>query len=215
MSTLTPAGPVPARDAASSAELFGHRRGWLVGNLPVAMQEDPFLARFVTIFEELASVTRGAVEGVDLVADVTVTPPAVVRHLGSWVGAPALHERLPVDVQRRIVQAAGATLRWRGTAYALGTLLAAVTGGWVDVDDPGTVVREGDGPRVPVPVVVRLEHCGHLREDDLVALVRAEVPAHVPVVVLVAGEMVWPVPGDAPRDGAVVTPTTDDGQVTP
>jgi phage tail-like protein len=200
---MTALVPATQADTRSVADRLGFGSGWLLANLPMSMQEDHLLARFVGLFEEMASTTRFAVEGTEHTADVTVTPAEVVRYLGAWVTAPALHEQLPADVQRRIVRAAGSSLAWRGTAHALATLLEAVTGGWVDIDDAGCVSRDGEAPKERLPVVVRLERTGHLREDELVALIRAEVPAHVPTVVLIDGEVVWPVPAGATTNRTV------------
>jgi hypothetical protein len=81
---------------------------------------------------------------------------------------------------------------WRGTAHALTTMLEAITRGPVRVHDPGGVYRDGESVSSRAPVVVDVVSCGHLRPDELVEVVRAEVPAHVALVVRVAGDVVWP-----------------------
>ena len=177
---------VSRRDKPQSVQL-GFPAGWLVGSLPAVMQEDPFLTRFVTMFEEIASTVRYAVEKTSDVADVTVTPAPMVRYLGQWVQAPGIHQELPVTKQREIVRAAGETMPERGTARALERLLGAVTGGAVTVHDSGGVFADGKAPIGPATVVVRIETTGHLNDTDVRNLVRAEVPAHIPVEVFFTG----------------------------
>ncbi len=175
------------------ADRFGYGAGWLVGNLPVVMAEDPFLARFVTIFEEIASSVRYGADSCVAASDVTIASPTMLRFLAGWIGAPDLGADLPLDDQRRIVRAAGAALRWRGTAVALASLLEAVTGGPVDVDDPGGVFPDGGAPAEgPSVVVVRTAGTGRLRPHELVELVRNEVPAHLPIAVIADSEVLWP-----------------------
>lgn len=187
-------GPVPARSSLgtfrSRAEALGYGRGWLLRNLPVVMQEDELLARVVTVFEEIATTTRHAVVSVDRAADLSTTTPGMVDYLGSWIGAPHGGHAADVAHHRRIVAAAGATLGGRGTAGALRALLAAVTGGPVEVVDPGGVRREARAERRPV--VVRVTTCGTLRPAELVALVRDEVPAHVGCEIWMGEEQLWP-----------------------
>lgn len=200
---------------ADRAERFGYGRGWLVGSMPMVMQEDALLSRFVTIFEELASTVRYGVDRCDLVADAAVTAAPMVRYLGGWVGAVGATPELEVSRQREIVRVTGATLAWRGTARGVRQLLEAITGGPASVSDGGSVRRDPRPGKVSVgnvsvgnvsvgtasarasagyapvlPVVVRLATSGHLRADEVVAIVRDEVPAHLPIVVLVAGELV-------------------------
>jgi phage tail-like protein len=163
---------------------LGYRDGWLVGALPVVMQEDDLMRRFVTIFEEIASSVRYAVEKSDDVADLAVAPLPMVRYLGEWVQAPAMHAGLPASLQRDIVRACGATLPERGTASALTTLLEAITGSPVTVHDSGGVFAEGQAPIGPSMVVVRVAGTGHLSESELRSVIRAEVPAHITVEVV-------------------------------
>lgn len=165
--------------------------GWLVGQLPVGMRDDDMLVRFTTIFERLGSTLRAGADGVDHVADPTVTTPGMLAYMGRWLGYDLIDERaagahLPVDRQREILRALGRALPMRGTATGLRTILEAVTGGPVEVTDPGGVTRD-DGP-LPPPggdVHVRVSSTGHLRHHELRELVRDEVPAHLVVHLVV------------------------------
>lgn len=153
--------------------------GWLVGQLPVGMRDDDMLVRFTTIFERLGATLRAGADGVEHVADPTVTSPAMLAYLGRWLGYDVLDERLSTDRQRRIIAALGTNLPRRGTAAGLSMLLRAVTAGPVVVEDPGAIVDCDQTLPSSGPVVVRVTSTGHLREHELLALIRDEVPAHL------------------------------------
>jgi len=185
-------GGLPIATSQRLAERLGYGTGWLTGVLPLGMQGDEFLVRFVSIFEEVATTMRSAADSVSRAADIDVTTPGMVRYLGAWVGALALDARLPLDHQREIARATGATLGRRGTASAVCTVLSALTRAPVDVDDDGGVYREGSAPTSSGTVRVRATSLGHLREQELVDLVLMIVPANLAVVVECAGTVLYP-----------------------
>lgn len=154
--------------------------GWLVGQLPMGMREDDFFVRFSTIFERVAETVRAGADAVEYVADPTVTPLPMLAFLGSWMGVDLVDPRLEPEVQREIVRCLGATLTRRGTAAALTELLEGLTGGEVRVVDPGGVVAD-DAVASGTAVEVHLTSCGHLRPQEIDAIIRAEVPAHIPL----------------------------------
>lgn len=192
MSELVPATGMPITTSDREAERLGYGVGWLTGNLPLGMQVDPMLVKFVSIFEEVASTLRADADSVRYAADVDITSPEMVRYLGSWVGALALHPDLTLERQREIVRATGATLGRRGTAGAIATVLKALTGGDVEVDDDGGVFREGRAPKVSGTVTIKVDQRGHLREHEVVELVLSMVPAHLVVTIECAGRTLYP-----------------------
>jgi phage tail-like protein len=162
--------------------------GWLVGQLPVGMRDDDLLVRFTTIFERLGGTLRASADGIERIADPTVTTPAMLAYLGRWLGYDVLDEHLPTEHQRQIVAALGRALPWRGTAAGLRMLLEAITDGPVTVIDPGAVVGPDDSNHDPSTWVVEVHvtSTGHLREHELADLVRDEVPAHLGVSLIIA-----------------------------
>lgn len=162
--------------------------GWLVGQLPVGMRDDDLLVRFTTIFERLGGTLRANADGIERIADPTVTTPGMLAYLGRWLGYDVLDEQLPTEHQRQIVAALGRALPWRGTAPGLRLLLEAITDGPVSVIDPGGVVGPDEPQREPSTwvVEVRVTSTGHLREHELADLVRDEVPAHLGVSLIIA-----------------------------
>ncbi|MCU1504650.1 MAG: phage tail protein [Ilumatobacteraceae bacterium] len=189
---LTSRAGQPATTRHRLSEQLGYGAGWLVGALPLGMQGDDFLVRFLSIFEEVATTLRASADSIARVADVDVTSPEMVRYLGEWVTAPALDSRLALQKQRHIVHATGATIGHRGTAAALRAVLGAITGDAVDVVDEGGVYREGEAPKGPGTVTIRTTSAGHLRDGELVELILSSVPAHVQVVVECAGRTLYP-----------------------
>lgn len=159
--------------------------GWLVGQLPVGMRDDDMLVRFTTIFERLGTSLRAGADGVEHVADPTVTFPAMLGYLGRWLGYDLLDDDLDLSRQRGIISALGRALPVRGTRAGLVAILEAVTGGPVVVDEPGGVLGADEDPGDLGPVVVRVTSTGHLRDHELHALVRDEVPAHLPVEIVI------------------------------
>jgi phage tail-like protein len=185
-------GGLPVTTSERLAERLGYGAGWLTGVLPLGMQGDEFLVRFVSIFEEVASTMRSAADSITRVADVDVTTPGMVRYLGSWVGALAMDSRLPLEHQRAIARATGATLGRRGTADGVRIVLTALTGAPVEVVDDGGVFREGEAPPSSGAVRVRATSLGHLREQELVDLVLGAVPAHLEVTVECGDTVLYP-----------------------
>ena len=161
-------------------------QGWMAGQLPVGLREDDFFLRFTMIFERLAGTLRSGADNVQYVSDSAVTPLEVLGYLGRWMGVDLVDSRLDPEVQREIVSALGRTLTRRGTAGALKEMLEAVTGGRVTVIDPGAVIGDEELP-ISRPVEVLVSDCGHLRPHEVEAIVRDEVPAHIPVNVRISG----------------------------
>lgn len=164
-----------------------YRDGWLVGQLPVGMRDDDLLVRFTTIFERLGATLRAAADGTEHIADRTVTVPGMLDFMSRWFGPGVLDPGLEVQRQRRVLLALGRALPRRGTAEGLRILLEALTGDRVEILDPGGVGRAGERPGHDGVVEVRVTSTGHLREHELAALVRDEVPVHLGVRFIVTG----------------------------
>jgi hypothetical protein len=107
--------------------------------------------------------------------------------MSRWFGPGVLDPELEVSRQRQVLVALGRALPRRGTAIGLELLLEAITGERVTVIDPGGVGREGELSRHDGVVEVHVAGSGHLREHELAALVRDEVPAHLGVRLVVTG----------------------------
>jgi phage tail-like protein len=177
------------------------RDDWLLGQLPMGMLEDDFFARFVGIFQHVATSFLEGVDNFDNIVDVTVAPETVVRWLGAWLGVDSIDSSLPHELQRRIVMESGKILAWRGTRRGLQRFLEVISGGAVEIEETGGVFAEGEAPRRPATVVMRVQSTGWMPESDFVELVRDELPAHVQFGLFVGDRQLWP---PAPVPTAVV-----------
>ena len=59
---------------------------WMLDQLPVAMVEHDFFARFVSIFQELGTTLLEDADTVEHVPDVTLTPAGLLPYLAGWSG---------------------------------------------------------------------------------------------------------------------------------
>jgi len=160
---------------------------WLLAQLPVAMTEDDFLARFVHIFQDVGDTLLHQVDNLRHLADVTVAPDSMVRLMGAWLGLDWIDPSLPDHLQRLIVSEYAKGLVWRGTSVGLQRLLTAVTRRPVAVNDSGGVYAEGEAPNHPPHVVVEVSTAPWITANDLLRIVRSELPATVTFELLVDG----------------------------
>ncbi|GAA1621622.1 phage tail protein [Georgenia ruanii] len=179
------------------------RPQWLVSQLPPGMLTDDFFTRFVAIFQAQADTLLAHAENLPHLADPTITPPAMLRWLGEWIGLDGVDAAMPEQVQRRLVAGAARILARRGTAAGLQEFLELFSGGPATVTDGGGVWAEGEAPADTAWVVMKVTSTGVLEEADFVALVQDEVPAHVRAELWVGSRRVWPGDGDRPVAVAV------------
>lgn len=173
--------------------MTGRPADWLLRQLPYGMLSEDFFVRFVSIFQEQGGTLLQHADNLPYLADVDVTPTAMVRQMGHWLGMPGIDTSYPAATQRRILRTAAQTLQWRGTVRGLTHLLELYSGGPVHVIESGGVYGEGAAPDGPAWAVLEVDSTGPLSESDFLALVLDEVPAHVQVEVRVASRTVWPV----------------------
>jgi phage tail-like protein len=152
---------------------------WLINQLPVGMLQSDFFVRFVSIFQELGSKLMDDADLVEHVADATVTPVPMISHLASWIGVDTIDASLPEALQRVILASSAKALAHRGTVSGLRGYLEMLSGGPAEVIDGGGVWPEGNAPQDVAWVRMTVQGTGHLSEDEFVAMVRDEVPAHV------------------------------------
>lgn len=155
------------------------RDDWLLAQLPVAMTEDDFLARFVAMLQTISDSVLHHVDNVEHLVDVAVAPDQMVRAVGSWLGLDWVDPSLPDQVQRTIVSKYAKALLWRGTTSGLRTLLEAMTGAPVAVRDSGGVFAADTAPRNHPHVVIEAQPSPWITAADMLRIVRAELPAAV------------------------------------
>lgn len=171
--------PLPPLRRESRVGKLPRRPDWLLSQLPVGMLQSDFFVRFVSIFQELGGTLMDGADLVDHVADQTVTPVPMISHLASWIGVDTIDASLPEVLQRLVLSSSAKTMARRGTRAGLQQYLELLSGGPAAVEDGGGVWPEGDAPKDPAWLRMSVRSTGHLGEDEFVAMVRDEIPAHV------------------------------------
>jgi phage tail-like protein len=172
------------------------RSTWLIDQLPGCMASDPLLRRFVTIFQLIADDMCDRIDDVQYAIEPGLAPPAFRHWLTGWLGIPGLDHSTSTILERDLIEATGRSLRQRGTAAGLHSLLVAITGEPVTICDSGRVFR-GDDPEEAAAPSGRLVHIevpttGEMDEREFIAFVRRELPAHAGLELFVGGERVFP-----------------------
>ena len=147
---------------------------------------DPFLPRFVQIFEDVAETVLGRVDGLEHLLDPAVCPEPLLPWLGGWLGLET--DGLPPAIQRRLAGLSGRLLSSRGTAGNLTALVAALTGATPRVRDSGGVLPPDEQrPAMPKEVIVEVSTTAPLTPAQLEATLRREIPADAELVLRVGG----------------------------
>jgi phage tail-like protein len=156
---------VPVRQSPTAWQRpMARRDDWLLYQLPVAMTDDSFFVRFLSIFQEVSNTVLHTVDNIPHLFDTAVAPDRLVRAIGSWLGIDWIDPSLPIRLQRDIVRNYASIVPWRGTAFGLERLLTAVTQGEVRVEDSGGVYRQGEAPYAAPHVKVTLSPEGWIEE---------------------------------------------------
>lgn len=171
---------------------------WLVNQLPVGMLGSDFFVRFVSIFQELAETLMDGADQIEHIPDWAVAPAPQLPYLASWIDVRTVDPSLPEQVQRVILRSSAKALALRGTRRGLEEYLRMLcTGsdgagdpGAVRVEDGGGVWPEGGAPDDVAWVTMHVPGTGHLSEDEFVALIRDEIPAHVRAELYIDGRRV-------------------------
>lgn len=167
--------------------------GWLLGQLPAAMQRDKAIAILVTGLEQVANSVRREVNEIPEYFDIPSTSVEFVRWMGSWLDVVVEAEN---DTEanrdqriRRTASVAGAAFRRRGTRQTLEELISAVTGETVTVIDPGGLFRAGE--TINSTVEVSMPDLGGISAPALVRLIEQETPIDLRIELSVAGEVIY------------------------
>lgn len=169
------------------------RDDWLTHQLPVGMAEDDFLFRFLSIFQRVSDTVMHQIDTLPHMADATVAPPEMVREMARWIGIDWVDSSLDDRLQREIVLEYAQIISWRGTKRGLRRLLRLLSGGAeVEVTDSGGVFPEGEAPAATPHVRLDMASAGWNSVDDLIRIIRHELPANASFDLFIAGEPVWP-----------------------
>jgi phage tail-like protein len=117
---LATPGPMPVRSA-------GGERSTYLQYLPAPYQGDPFMGRFLMIFERILGPIERTIDTLPAMFDPRLAPSELLPWLASWVGV-ELDENWPESRQRQLILWAARLYRWRGTRRGLREHLRLYTG---------------------------------------------------------------------------------------
>ncbi|MFN0095930.1 MAG: phage tail protein [Dehalococcoidia bacterium] len=86
--------------------------------LPGIYRDNPFLGRFLLIFEHMLSPVERTVDNIPWYFDAGIAPRSFLPWLAGWVGL-MVDERWPEDRRRAVIAGAAELYRWRGTKRGL------------------------------------------------------------------------------------------------
>jgi phage tail-like protein len=95
--------------------------------LPALLRQDPFLSRFLRVFDAELQPIIEMIDAMDAHFDPALTPAPLLRWLAAWVGE-GLDESQPEAVQRALISEAAELHRNRGTKAGLRRALELVAG---------------------------------------------------------------------------------------
>ncbi len=152
--------------------------------LPAMLVEDDFAQRLCAGIDDVLSPLVSTLDNFAAYLDPRLAPEDFLAWLAEWVGM-TVDPGWPLERRRAVVARAADLYAWRGTARGLADHLEAVTGARCEIRDSGAVSwsrRPGTsdaGPAGGAEVVVVVP--AGTDQPRLWTLIRAAVPAHVPV----------------------------------
>jgi phage tail-like protein len=169
------------------------RDDWLSHQLPVGMTDDDFLMRFLEIFQTVTDTVFHQIDTLPHMFDPAVAPDQMVRLMSRWLGLELVDSSLDDALQRQIVMEYSQLLKWRGTRWGMQHMLEVITDDEVTVEDSGGIYPEGEAPRAAPHVRIAVQSTGWATEEDLLVMVRTELPASVTFELRIGDKLVWPV----------------------
>jgi phage tail-like protein len=159
--------------------------------LPGVYHQDPFLGRFLLIFESVLEPIERLVGNLPLYTEPAFAPVEFLPWLAHWV-AVSLDSSWPVERQRALIADAVEIYRWRGTRRGLALHIGAYTGVRPLIQEERDGFRLGsDGGlgwttrlvrSTPTPmhftVTVPSPRPEMLQEEVLRAIIEEDKPAH-------------------------------------
>lgn len=160
--------------------------------LPGVLQDDEFIQRFVTAFDDAYAPIFASLDSLTCYFDPHLAPRDFLDLLATWVGV-ELDDSWSLEQRRAVIAGAALVHRRRGTVRGIQEALSVGLGAEVDVKDsggctwsqtPGGTVPGASPPQVAVRIRVADPRSIDPRRVD--ALLGATKPAHVTHTILIA-----------------------------
>lgn len=145
--------------------------------LPAIYGDDPFVGRFLRVFETVLEPIERMVGTLDHYFDPSVAPADLLPWLASWLGL-VLDERWPLERRRALVKGATDLYRWRGTRRGLSEFIRLYTGFTPEIVEPTLGELAGNRELAyTFAVVLRIPKDQVPPAELLEAIIEAEKPA--------------------------------------
>ena len=179
---------------------------YLLQYLPEVYRGDPFLARFLLIFEGILAPIERTLDSMTAYFDPATTRPEVLEWLAGWLGI-ALDERWPLQRRRTFVRQASTLFAQRGTRRGLVVAIESLTGVAPEIVEATVADLSADPTRqfsfqVKLPAVADEA----IDREALEALIELEKPAFAAYSLELAGEAAPPAARPARRPPGGPTP---------
>jgi phage tail-like protein len=157
--------------------------------LPAIYSDDPFLGRFLMIFESIMGPLEVVVDNLKYYFGPGTTPEELLPWLASWLDL-VLDENWPLGRRRDLVKSAVELYQWRGTCHGLSEYLRVYTGtepriiedfGGIPLTGEARLGRDtvlGGGSPNTFSVILELDGPDAVDENKVRAIIDAEKPAH-------------------------------------
>ena len=134
---VTPGGPDDDAAVIESVEVLVSAKGAYLQHMPRVYQEqDELMGRFLMLFESFWKPIEAQIDQLPYYFDPEFTPTELLPWLATWVDL-TLDERWPEEKRRRLLSAAVALYRMRGTRRGLQEYLEIYTGAKVQISEHG------------------------------------------------------------------------------
>jgi phage tail-like protein len=153
--------------------------------LPGLYADDSLAQRLCQALDQVLAPVLATLDCLPAYLDPGTAPPDLLEWLAGWVGM-AVGPGQPDARRRQLVAAAARLYVWRGTPFAISTIVELTTGYAPEiVESGGTDWSQNPADSLPgrsePGLVIRLRAADPLIEESrLMALIAAFVPAHVP-----------------------------------
>ena len=147
--------------ARETAVVALRRKGSYLKHLPAVFERDPFMARFLMLFESFWAPIDGQIDSMADYFDPMLTTLPMLKWLADRLDL-QVDDELPVEVLRKLVAKAIPLYRRRGTRSGLEELLEIYTGGDVEiVERRANNLRLGSGARLGHGVALGVRNQPH------------------------------------------------------
>jgi phage tail-like protein len=155
--------------------------------VPPMLADDPFVQRMMPAFDEVLAPIISTLDCFPSYLDPEIAPMDMVKYMASWL-FPNYEDQLSEEGLRHALGTVVERSGWRGTARGIKEALATFDLASIDIQDSGSTVVSttptdpATWPDVAPPTVKIVCVAGSnatMNDDQIAALVRNLVPAHV------------------------------------